>query len=193
MLDWTKFKSAKRILVIDPDTKGSWGLIEGGRLVSVFNFPKPHRLSWTPDNSKNGSVAIVDTTSISTLTDLDVVFIEEQFQKMREGGKITSYHTFARIIEACGQTDVYAISPKKWHTFCRGCVNLIGDFPKGTRIPTDVTKRNSLAYALMYEPDIMSRHKRSIRGKSEHEYTQSIADVIVMSHWITRNILEVTC
>ena len=189
-MDWSKFKNAKRILVIDPDTKGSWGLIENGRLSNVVSFPKPTRINWTSDFSKNSSVAILDTTSISELIGLDVVFIEEQFQRMREGGKITSYHTFARILEACTPTDIYAISPKKWHTFCRDYANVIGEFPAKTRLPVDVTKRNSLAYALMYEPMIMSQNKRLIKGKGEYEYTQSVADVIVMSHWITRNILE---
>lgn len=191
-MNWSSIVAAKEIVVVDPDTKGSWGLIRDGILEKVVPFDKPSRVSWTADYSKNSSITIANITPLYYMSP-DVVFIEEQYQKMREGGKITSYHTFAKIVTAFGDADIYALSPKRWHTLCRDCNNLIGTFPASTRIPKDVTKQNSLAYALMYQPSLMVANRRMVRGKGEWEYTQSVADVVVMAHWIIKQIKEFGC
>lgn len=189
MINWSEFKG-KRLIVVDPDTKGSWGLIEDGRLVSVESFSKGKKITWVKDKTKDITFQDINVTILAKIGDVDAVFVEHQFNKHREGGKLTSFYTLGKILTASSRdAKVYGVSSSEWHKLC-GNFRFRIDFPDKVRVPDKDTKKDALAYALAHGPEIMRQHCSPIRGKDEVIYTQSVADVICMAHYITRKILE---
>jgi len=184
-INWSKFRT-RTVAVIDPDTHGSWGIIIDGRLDHVAPLPKGRRIAWVRDGAKATSFLEMEVHGLECL-DIHAAFVEQQFSKSGEGGKLTSLHTLGKILAAASRGGiVYGISSTSWHKLCK---NYRLTLPEGVRVPATPAKGDALGYALANSPEIMSQHITPVRGADEVVYRQSAADVVVMAHYVIERIL----